>query len=108
MRTRKISVRRYSDSKRPNLKFVVNYREVGKVRKREAGKFRETGEVKVIRRRRLFESKEQASAFAAFKNAELKRNGVAHAEFPEKLRNIAQDAMEALKPFGKTITDAVQ
>jgi integrase len=108
MRQRKVRVRRYSDSNRPNLKFVVNYREIGKVRKREAGKFRETGEVKVIRKRRLFETKEQAESFAAFKNAELKRNGIEHAEFPTSLRVMAQEAIEQLKPFGKTITDAVQ
>src|SRR5947208_13271069 len=90
MRTRKIRVRRYSDSNRPQLKFVVNYRETGK------------------RKRSFFETKEQADSFASFKNAELKRNGVEHAEFPTALRVMAQNAVEQLKPFGKTITDAVQ
>jgi integrase len=69
---------------------VVNYREAGK------------------RKRSFFETKEQAESFAGFKNAELKRNGVEHAEFPTALRVIAQNAVEQLKPFGKTITDAVQ
>jgi integrase len=68
---------------------VVNYRESGK------------------RKRKFFETKEQGSAFAAFKNSELKRNGIEHAEFPTALRVMAQNAVEALKPFGKTITDAV-
>jgi len=90
MRQRKIRVRKYSDSNRPGLKFVVNYRETGK------------------RKRSFFETKEQADSFASFKNAELKRNGVEHAEFPTALRVMAQNAVEQLKPFGKTITDAVQ
>lgn len=90
MRPRKIRVRKYTDSNRPHLKFVVNYREAGK------------------RKRSFFETKEQAESFAGFKNAELKRNGIEHAEFPTSLRVIAQNAVEQLKPFGKTITDAVQ
>ena len=89
MRQRKIKLRKYSDSNRPHLKFVVNYREAGK------------------RKRTFFETKDQASSFAAFKNDELKRNGIAHAEFPEKLRHMAQEAVEQLKPFGKSIRDAV-
>jgi integrase len=89
MRQRKIRVRKYSDSNRPHLKFVVNYRESGK------------------RKRSFFETKEQAESFVAFKNAELKRNGVEHAEFPTALRVMAQNAVEQLKPFGRTITDAV-
>jgi integrase len=87
---RKIKVRKYTDGNRPHLKFVVNYREAGK------------------RKRSFFETKEQAASFAAFKNAELKRNGVEHAEFPTPLRIMAQNAVEQLKPFGKTISDAVQ
>src|SRR5262245_18174308 len=90
MRRRKIRVGRYSDSNRPHLKFVVNYREAGK------------------RKRTFFETKDQADSFAAFKNAELKRNGVGGAEFPTALRVNAQNAVEQLKPFGKSITDAVQ
>jgi integrase len=90
VRQRKIRIRKYSDSNRLHLKFVVNYRETGK------------------RKRSFFETKEQAASFAAFKNAELKRNGIEHAEFPTALRVVAQNAVEQLKPFGKTITDAVQ
>jgi integrase len=90
VRRRKMRVRRYTDSNRPALHFVVNYRETGK------------------RKRKFFETKEQAESFAAFKNAELKRNGVEGAEFPTAVRIMAQDAIEQLKPFGKTITDAVQ
>jgi hypothetical protein len=90
LRPRKIRVRRYRDGNRPHLKFIVNYREAGK------------------RKRSFFETKDAADSFAAFKNAELKRNGVEGAEFPTALRVMAQNAVEQLKPFGKTITDAVQ
>ena len=90
METRKIKVRKYSDSNRPHLKFVVNYREAGK------------------RKRTFFETKEQAASVAAFKNAELKHNGIEHSEFPTSIRVMAQNAVEQLKPFGKTIADAVQ
>jgi integrase len=90
MRSRKIRVRRYSDSNRSHLKFVVNFRESGK------------------RKRSFFEAEAQAKSFAAFKNAELARNGAEGAEFPTSLRVMAQNAVEQLKPFGKTITDAVQ
>jgi integrase len=90
MRQRKIRVRKYTDSNRPHLKFVVNYREAGK------------------RKRTFFETKDQADSFTTFKNVELKRSGAEHAEFPTALRVMAQNAVEQLKPFGKTIADAVQ
>src|SRR5215470_14446949 len=90
MRQPKIKVRRYSDTNRPHLKYVVNYREAGK------------------RKRTFFENKEAAGSFAAFKNAECQRNGTEHAEFPTAIRVMAQNAVELLKPFGKTILDAAQ
>jgi integrase len=90
MRRGKIRVKNYSDSNRRHLKFVVNYREAGK------------------RKRRFFEAKEPANTFAALKNIELHRGGVEHAEFPTALRVMAQNAVEQLTPFGKTIADAVQ
>jgi integrase len=90
MRQRKFRVKGYRDRNRPHFKFVVNYREAGK------------------RKRKFFEAKEPAKSFAAFKNAELNRNGVEGAEFSTSLRIMAQEATERLKPFGKTITDAVQ
>jgi integrase len=89
MRRHKIKVHKYSDGNRPHLKFVVGYREAGK------------------RKRSFFETKEQAQSFASFKNAELVRDGKAHAEFPAALRVMAQNATERLKPFSKTIDDAV-
>jgi integrase len=68
----------------------VNYREAGK------------------RKRSFFETKQQAESFVAFKNAELKRNGVEHAEFPTWLRLMAQKCTDKLEAFGKTIEDATE
>jgi integrase len=88
VRRRKIRVRRYSDSNRPALQFVVNSREAGK------------------RKRRFFETKEQASAFAAFKNAELQSNGIEHAEFPTSLRIMAQECANRLSEYKKRGSDS--
>jgi integrase len=87
---RKVKVRPYRDKARPNLKFVVGFREAGH------------------RARKYFETKEAADAFASFKNAERKQHGVDHAEFPAWLRIMASEAHEQLQPFGKTIRDATQ
>ena len=89
-RRRKVKVRPYHDPARPKLKFVVNHREAGR------------------RRRSYFPTKEEAQSFATFKNAELKTKGIEHAEFPTALRIMAQEAMEQLQPFGKTIEDATK
>jgi integrase len=88
IRTRKVRVRRYTDSNRPHLKFVVNYREAGK------------------RKRSFFETKGQAESFAAFKNAELRKYGIAGSEFSSRLREEARECVERLSAFGKTLTDA--
>src|SRR6516164_9066694 len=90
MRQHKIKLRKYRAEQSPHLKFVVNYREAGK------------------RKRTFFETKKAANSFIAFKNAELKRNGIEHAEFPTAIRVMAQNALALLKPFGKTIMDAAQ
>ena len=89
MKRHKIRVRKYRDSARPHLKFVVNYREAGK------------------RKRSFFETEAQAKSFAAFKNADLAKSGIEHSEFPTAIRVMAQNAVEQLRPFGKTIADAV-
>jgi integrase len=86
----KIKVRDYLDRNRPHLKYVVNYREAGK------------------RKRTFFETKKAAESLVALKNAELRRNGIEHAEFPTTLRIMAQNSFEKLAPFGKTIDDAVR
>lgn len=82
---KRFRVRKYQH---PHLKFVVNYREEGK------------------RKRKFFETREQANAFAAFKNAELRKFGVEGAEFSSRLREEAAECVERLSAFGKTITDA--
>ena len=85
---RKIKARSYSDSNRPQLKFVVNYRDDGR------------------RKRRFFARKQDAQNFADEKNIELINKGRDHAEFPEALRIMAQECADRLKTFGKTIADA--
>jgi len=85
---RKIKARSYSDSNRPQLKWVVNYREDGK------------------RKRKFYETKEAAQNFANDKNGELISKGREHAEFPEWLRIMAQECDDKLNAFGKTIADA--
>jgi integrase len=82
---KKVRVRKY---RHPRLKFVVNYREAGK------------------RKRKFFETKEQAESFAAFKNAELRKFGVEGTEFSSRLREEAAECVERLRAYGKTLTDA--
>jgi integrase len=89
MRRHKIRVRKYCDSNRPHLKFVVNYREAGN------------------RKRAFFETKAEADTFAENRNIELKNSGREGAEFPTWLRVMAQHAVEQLQPFKKNIADAV-
>jgi integrase len=85
MRRRKFTVRAY---RHPRLKFVVNHRENGK------------------RKRSFFETREQANAFAAFKNAELRKYGAQGSEFSSRLREEAAECVERLSAYGKTLTDA--
>jgi len=87
MRKRKITVRKYTGH--PKYRFTVNYREAGK------------------RKRAFFETKNEADTFALNRNIELKNAGREGAEFPTWLRVMAQNAVEQLQPFGKTIADAV-
>src|SRR5215475_1339835 len=87
---RKHKVREYNDKKRPHLKYVVNAREGGK------------------RTRQFFETKREAETFAQQKNIELLNGGQEAAQFPSALRVMAQNAAEQLRPFGKTISDAVK
>ncbi len=82
---KRFQVRKY---KHPRLKFVVNYREAGK------------------RKRSFFETREQANAFAAFKNAQLRKFGVEGAEFSSRLREMAQECAERLSAYGKTLKEA--
>jgi integrase len=82
---KRFQVRKY---KHPRLKFVVNYREDGK------------------RKRKFFETKEEASAEAALKNVQLKKSGIEGAEFSSRLRVMAQECAERLLKCGKTLKDA--
>ncbi len=82
---KRFQVRKY---KHERLKFVVNYREAGK------------------RKRSFFETREQGNAFAAFKNAQLRKFGVEGAEFSSRLREMAQECAERLSAHGKTLKDA--
>src|SRR5713101_2034501 len=86
MRRRKFTVRAY---RHPRLKFVVNHRENGK------------------RKRSFFETREQANAFAAFKNTELRKYGIEGSEFSSRLREEAAECVEKLSAYGKTLTEAV-
>src|SRR5438874_494088 len=88
MRKTKFRVRVYADSNRPHLKFVVNGRENGK------------------RTRRFFETKKEADSYAQEKRIELQNKGREGAEFPSKLREMAQECAERLRGYGKTIADA--
>jgi integrase len=90
MRSRKIRVHEYNDRKFPHLKFVVNYREAGK------------------RKRKFFERKQAAENFADEKNIERENRGIEHAEFSTGLRIMAQECSEALSASGKTIKDATE
>jgi integrase len=85
---REIRTRRYNDSNKPEFKFVVNFREAGK------------------RKRKFFEAKEPANAFAAFKNKELRKFGVEGAELSSRLRGEAAECARRLTEYDKTLTDA--
>lgn len=87
-RPRKVRARPYRDPKRPNLKYVVNWRESGE------------------RRRRYFETQAEAAQFAWDRNEERKQHGLG-GELSLSVRGMAKDAVEALTPYGRTIRDAV-
>ena len=86
----KIKVRNYRNPARPHLKFAVGFREAGK------------------RSQKFFQTKEAAASFAAFKNAEYKDSGIEHAEFPTRLRDMAQECTDTLAEYGKTLRDATE
>src|SRR5438067_8208203 len=72
----------------PQLKFVVNYRELGK------------------RRRRFFTNEAEAKTFARQINTELVNKGREGAEFPSWLRVMAGECNARLEKVGKTLLDA--
>jgi integrase len=87
-RNGKVRVRKCDIEERPQLKFVVNYRELGR------------------RRRRFFTSKAEAETFARQVNTEIANKGREGAEFPTWLRVMAEECNARLEQFGKTLEDA--
>ena len=85
---KKFKAKPHNDTKRPSLRFVVNFREDGK------------------RARRFFEKKIEADSFAQEKSIEHHNQGREAAEFPSSLRVMASECSDLLKPFGKTIRHA--
>ena len=57
--------------------------------------------------RKFFETKKEAETYAQIKNTELLNQGTEGASFPTALRVMAQHEQDRLKPYGKTIKDAV-
>lgn len=90
----KIKVKDYHNKQRPHLKFEISYREI------------DTDGV-VRRARKFFRTKEEATRSARKKNREKDKSGTEGAEFPTELRVMAQNGAGRLKPFKKTIDDAV-
>lgn len=82
---KRFQVRKY---KHPRLKYVLNYREGGK------------------RRRKFFETKEAADKESALKIAQFKKHGLEGAEFSSRLRVMAQECIERLSACGKTLKEA--
>ncbi len=75
--------------KHSRLKFVV--------RSKLSGKWQ----------RKFFATKTEAQTFVRLKEVELLNQGREGVTFPTALRVMAQDESERLKPFGKTLSDAV-
>jgi integrase len=75
--------------KHPRLKFVV--------RSKLSGKWE----------RKFFQTKTEAQTYVRLKEVELLNQGKEGATFPSSLRVMAQHGAEKLRPFGKTISDAV-
>ena len=57
--------------------------------------------------RKYFETKAEATTYAQIKNTDVLNLGTQGAEFPLALRVMALEGENRLKPFGKTIQDAV-
>jgi len=75
--------------KHPHLKFVV--------RSKLSGKWE----------RKFFRTKAEAQTYVRLKEIELLNQGKEGATFPSSLRIMAQHGADKLRPFGKTISDAV-
>jgi hypothetical protein len=85
MRQSKIKVRKYCDRQPATLEVRS---ELPRSWQAETKVFRDRSASEIIRH---------------LQECELRRNGIFHAEFPERLRLRQQNAVEQLRPFGKTI-----
>src|SRR5262249_43536437 len=83
-------IKKYNDSERPNLKFVV--------RSNVSGKWE----------RRFFATEAEAKTYAAQKEIELLNQGMEGVNFPSELRVMAQQGARQLAEYKKTISDAVE
>jgi integrase len=83
-------IREYHSKSRPDLKFVVNFKNGPK------------------RSRRFFKTKSEAATFALTKKIAHENTGREGAEFPSSLRVMATAADALLKPYEKNIMDAVE
>jgi site-specific recombinase XerD len=83
------SAYRIKPYKHPWLKFVV--------RSKLSGKWE----------RKFFRTKTEAQTYVRLKEVELLNQGKEGVTFPSSLRVMAQHGAEKLRPFGKTISDAV-
>lgn len=90
MRRNNFKVRRYADSNRPHLKFVVNGRENGN------------------RTRRFFTTKAEADEYADRLKIEKENKGREGAEFPSWLRVMAEECNARLAEHKCTIKDATE
>jgi integrase len=81
-------IREYNDKKRPQLKFVVNYREAEK------------------RKRKFFEVESLAKTWVELRKIQAKNKGSEHVEFSTSLRVMAQECKDALSKHGRTIKEA--
>jgi integrase len=80
---------------------VKHYRSAG-------GRYVVEGRENGNRSRKFFATKAEADTYASQKNIELENFGREHAEFPERLRIMAQECEAQLYAFGKTIADATR
>src|SRR5262249_11211704 len=90
MANKHFRIKKYNDSERPNLKFVV--------RSNVSGKWE----------RRFFAIEAEAKTYAAQKEIELLNQGMEGVNFPSELRVMAQQGARQLAEYKKTISDAVE
>src|SRR6476659_4021958 len=83
-------IKKYKDSNRPNLKFVVRSNVTGKWE------------------RRFFETQAEAKTYAAQKEIELLNQGTEGMAFPTELRIMAQRGANQLAEYNRTIAEAVE